>query len=64
MGVFLLLITLVLLFFGVRARCGKEKRLYVALFALAAALAFAAGVFAESDHVGASLSGMLSIFMR
>ncbi len=52
------------LFFDFRARKGKEKALYIVLGAISLLLAVFSGIAAESDHVGASLSGMISIFMR
>lgn len=52
------------LFIDFRAREGKEKRAYIALGAISLLLAVFSGIAAESDHVGASLSGMISIFMR
>lgn len=52
------------LLFDFRAREGREKTIYITLAFAAVALAFIAGSAAESDHVGASLSGMISIFMR
>ncbi|MBE6964811.1 MAG: hypothetical protein IJB42_04360 [Oscillospiraceae bacterium] len=52
------------LFFDFRAREGKEKRAYIVLGVISLLLAVFSGIAAESDHVGASLSGMISIFMR
>lgn len=52
------------LFFDFRTRVGREKIAYIALGAVAVLLAVFSGIAAESDHVGASLSGMISIFMR
>lgn len=52
------------LLFDFRAREGKEKRTYIVLGAVSLLLAVFSGIAAESDHVGASLSGMISIFMR
>ena len=64
MGILLVLLTLTAGFFGARPRRGREKKIYIALSVIAAAAGYAAGIFAEADHVGASLSGMVSIFMR
>ena len=52
------------LFFDFRGRYGREKRLYIALSVIALALSVLAGFAAQSDHVGASFSGMISIFRR
>ncbi len=52
------------LFFDFRARESKEKNAYIILGAISLLLAVFSGIAAESDHVGASLSGMISIFMR
>lgn len=52
------------LFFDFRARESKEKHAYIILGAISLLLAVFSGIAAESDHVGASLSGMISIFMR
>ena len=54
----------VVLFFGLGDTQGREKTLYIALAALAVMAAVFAGYAAKNDHVGASLSGMISIFMR
>ena len=54
----------VLLFFDFGEREGRERFLYLALSVAAIILGVFAGVAASSDHVGASLSGMISIFMR
>ncbi len=64
MAILLSAISLILLLPGIREREGREKKLYVALLCIAVAAGYAAGAFAVSDHVGASLSGMISIFMR
>ena len=53
-----------LLFFDIGERDGRERVLYLALSAVAVILSVFAGIAASSDHVGASLSGMISIFMR
>ena len=55
---------LIILYIGGKELRGKEKRLYISLSIVSVLLAFAAGTAAESDHVGASLSGVISIFMR
>ncbi len=47
-----------------RERCGREKIMYAILAAIAVALGIPAGIGAGLDHVGASLSGMISLFMR
>ena len=52
------------LFFDFRTRDGKEKIIYIVLGIISLLLAVFSGIAAESDHVGASLSGMISIFMR
>jgi len=53
-----------ILFFDFRGRCDGERVLYVLLSVIAIILAIFAGIMASSDHVGASLSGMISVFMR
>ncbi len=60
----LLLISLVFMLPGIKRREGREKKLYIALLCVVAATGLIAGGFAASDHIGASLSGMISIFMR
>ncbi len=55
---------LLILCVGGKGLEGREKRLYLSLSVVSFLLAVAAGVAAESDHVGASLSGVISIFMR
>ncbi len=52
------------LFFDFRMRESKEKVMYIVLGVMSLLLAVFSGIAAESDHVGASLSGMISIFMR
>ncbi len=47
-----------------RGRDGREKMLYAILAVLAVVLGIPAGKGAGLDHVGASLSGMVSLFMR
>ena len=64
MGSFLAVIYALILAPGIVLREGREKVLYAVLFALSLVAAFAAGRAAQSDHIGASLSGMVSIFMR
>ena len=64
MGVFLLMVYVPFLVSGVFRREGREKILYVVLFAISLVASFAAGILARQDHIGASLSGMVSIFMR
>ncbi len=51
-------------FLDFRSRQGREKTLYIALSVLAVTASVFAGYAAKNDHVGASLSGMISIFMR
>lgn len=53
-----------ILFFDFRERGGREKKLWLALSFLAIALSFFASRAADGDHIGASLSGMISVFMR
>ena len=54
-----------LLFFDTRVReSGKEKNIYVLLAFIAAVLSVIAAFLSNRDHIGASLSGMISIFMR
>ncbi len=55
---------LAVLFLDFRTREGRERKAYIVLGAVALLLAVFSGIAAESDHVGASLSGMISIFMR
>lgn len=57
-------IFLAVLTFDFRNRQGREKVLYIALAVTAVLFGLFAGLAAKSDHVGASLSGMISIFMR
>lgn len=64
MGIVIPAIFLALVFFDFRRREGREKVLYIALSAAALLFGLFAGLAAKSDHVGASLSGMISIFMR
>lgn len=64
MGFVLPVIFAAVLFLDFRDRRGREKILYIVLALLAAAASVFAGYAAKSDHVGASLSGMISIFMR
>mgnify|MGYP002512690699 CR=1 FL=1 len=45
-------------------REGKERVLYTVLFAISLITALVAGGMERHDHIGASLSGMVSIFMR
>lgn len=54
----------VVVFLDLRGRQGCEKTLYIALSVIAVTAAVFAGYAAKNDHVGASLSGMISIFMR
>lgn len=53
-----------ILLFDFRGRCGREKKLWLALSLLALALSFFASRAADGDHIGASFSGMISVFMR
>ena len=64
MATALVLICLSLLLPGVFRREGKERTVYIVLSSLAVIFAIAAGSVMRTDHVGASLSGMVSIFMR
>ncbi|MBQ5778325.1 MAG: hypothetical protein IIV97_05880 [Oscillospiraceae bacterium] len=64
MAVGLILIYAALLIPGGFHREGKERIVYIVLSALALVSAVAAGSILRTDHVGASLSGMVSIFMR
>ena len=64
MGMFLGFIYLLILLPAVSGKEGREKKLYIALSVLAVISAYFAGRFMLTDHVGASLSGMISIFMR
>ena len=52
------------LFPGFRERSGKEKVIYITLSAVAVILSVFAARAARDDHIGASLAGMISIFMR
>ncbi|MBQ2841385.1 MAG: hypothetical protein II996_02770 [Oscillospiraceae bacterium] len=53
-----------LLFWDFRASAGKEKVIYIVLSVSAVILALFAAMEARDDHIGASLAGMISIFMR
>ena len=53
-----------ILIFGAERGEGKEDAVYIFLSAVAVLLSVLAGFAAKDDHVGASLSGMISIFMR
>ena len=64
MRVFILIIYIATLFLGFQSREGGERTLYLALSLIALVSAVLAGSFLGSDHIGASLSGMISIFMR
>ena len=64
MGFLLAFIYVLVLSPGVFCREEREKMLYSALFAIAIVAAFVAGNAAREDHIGATLSGMVSIFMR
>ncbi len=64
MAVGLVLIYSALLIPGCLRREGRERTVYIVLSTLAALFAVAAGSILRTDHVGASLSGMVSIFMR
>lgn len=55
---------LLILFLDHRGREGYEKKIYFALAALALVLSLFASSAADGDHIGASLSGMISVFMR
>ncbi|MBQ6846222.1 MAG: hypothetical protein IJO61_03740 [Oscillospiraceae bacterium] len=43
---------------------GNGRKMYIFLSVLAACASLAAAFLAGKDHIGASLSGMISIFMR
>lgn len=64
MSVILPIIFAVVLLSDRRGRTGMEKYIYIALAVIAVLLALPAGILANYDHVGASLSGVISIFMR
>lgn len=64
MAVGLVLIYSVFLIPGVFRREGRERVVYIVLSAVAVLFAVIAGSILRTDHVGASLSGMVSIFMR
>lgn len=64
MGILLALIYAFFLLPGFFRREGRERVLYTVLFAVSLVAAFVAGAMARQDHIGASLSGMVSIFMR
>lgn len=64
MAIALTFLYAVLLLPGIFSREGKERTVYIALSAIALIFAAIAGSILRSDHVGASLSGMVSIFMR
>lgn len=64
MGIVFSLICIVLLLFGRRVREGKEKTIYEVLCFLGAMLWVFAFFKERGDHIGASLSGIISIFMR
>ena len=53
-----------LLFRDLRGREGKEKAVYIVLAVAAVILSVFAASAARDDHIGASLAGMISIFMR
>lgn len=53
-----------MLLFDFRGRVGCEKKLWLALSLLALILSIFASRAADGDHIGASLSGMISVFMR
>lgn len=64
MGVLLSVIYALILTPPIFKKEGKEKKLYIVLSLFAIISAYFAGCFMLTDHVGASLSGMISIFMR
>ena len=64
MSIVLFFVSASILFLDSKGREKREKAMYIFLAAVSVILAFAAGLAAENDHVGASLSGMISIFMR
>ncbi len=63
-GLLLVVIYMAFLIRGFLKREGREKVLFGVLSLLSLVLAYVAGEFAKGDHIGASLSGMVSIFMR
>lgn len=64
MSIILPVVFAVLLFFDSGERESREKKLYLVLSVIAVLSGIFAGFAAKSDHIGASLSGMISIFMR
>ena len=64
MGFVLSAVFAAIMYFDFHGREGREQSLYLVLSALAIILSFIAGTLAARDHVGATLSGMISIFMR
>ena len=64
MAFLLPVIYIAVLFLDRRERSGREKIIYIILASVAVALGIPAGIGARLDHVGASLSGMISLFMR
>lgn len=54
-----------LLIFDIKGReKGKERNICISLSAIAVILSLLAAFLSDRDHIGASLSGMISIFMR
>lgn len=64
MGIVLPLIYILVIMTDRRMRTGRERYIFLALAAVSVLLAVPAGIMANYDHVGASLSGIISIFMR
>ena len=64
MGIVFSIICIVLLVYGRRENNGREKTVYEVLCLLGAMLWVFAFFKERGDHVGASLSGIISIFMR
>ena len=65
MSILIPIVYLILLLFDIRTFSeGREKRVYILISVIAVTAACFAAVFAKRDHIGASLSGMISIFMR
>lgn len=65
MSRFIPVIFCALLLFDIRGReKGKGRNMYIFLSVLTVIASFVAAYLAAEDHIGASLSGMISIFMR
>ncbi|MBR5543205.1 MAG: hypothetical protein IKU65_03805 [Oscillospiraceae bacterium] len=64
MGIFLFVLCVICLLFCGQKEKGCEEKLYRALVLIAALLSLTSAFAQKSEHIGASLSGMISIFMR